>query len=200
MAAVPTPPAPPWTSRCSPGRSCALREDGVVGGGEDLGQPTGLRPAESVRDRHQLALVHDGELRLAAAADDRHHAITLGEPTGPGPARGDFAGELEARDVLRRAGRSGIPAEPLMHVGAVQAGGPDPHQHLAGARLGVGVLLDVELGVADGERAHLLQPTPAGGVPRVHARSSRATHSMCGVCGNMSTGRTRRSAHPASVN
>src|SRR6266516_7860789 len=28
--------------------------------------------------------------------------------------------------------------------------------------------------------------------------SSSATHSMCGVCGNMSTGRTRRSAYPAS--
>jgi hypothetical protein len=26
------------------------------------------------------------------------------------------------------------------------------------------------------------------------ARSSSATHSMCGVCGNMSTGVTRRSA------
>ena len=37
---------------------------------------------------------------------------------------------------------------------------------------------------------------PGSGVDRVkaQARSSSATHSMCGVCGNMSTGRTRRSA------
>ena len=34
---------------------------------------------------------------------------------------------------------------------------------------------------------------------RRYARSSSATHSMCGVCGNMSTGRTRRSAQPAST-
>ena len=36
---------------------------------------------------------------------------------------------------------------------------------------------------------------PAGGAPvraRRQPRSSSATHSMCGVCGNMSTGRTRR--------
>ena len=33
----------------------------------------------------------------------------------------------------------------------------------------------------------------AGGLSR-QPRSSSATHSMCGVCGNMSTGRTRRSA------
>src|SRR5207248_9369437 len=34
---------------------------------------------------------------------------------------------------------------------------------------------------------------------RQPARSSSATHSMCGVWGNMSTGRTRVSAQPASV-
>ena len=32
-----------------------------------------------------------------------------------------------------------------------------------------------------------------------HAFSSSATHSMCGVWGNMSTGRTRRSLYPAST-
>ena len=33
----------------------------------------------------------------------------------------------------------------------------------------------------------------AGDADAAHARSSSATHSMCGVCGNMSTGRTRLS-------
>ena len=50
------------------------------------------------------------------------------------------------------------------------------------------VLLDEE-GVDDPEQARDAD----------HARSSSATHSMCGVWGNMSTGRTRLSVQPAST-
>ena len=57
-----------------------------------------LRP---VGYRHQLALVHGGQLGLAAAADDGHHAVALGEALGARAARHDLARELEPRDVGR---------------------------------------------------------------------------------------------------
>ncbi len=73
-------------------------------------------------------------------------------------------------------------AAELHHVGAVEPGRVDADEHLAVAGLGVGVLLDAELVIADRDGAHGPGPTRA---------TSWATHSMCGVCGNMSTGRTR---------
>ena len=67
------------------GAQPGLGEERVVGGGEDLGDAAGLRPFEPVGDRHELALVHGGQLGLPAAADDGHDAIALGEALGPGP-------------------------------------------------------------------------------------------------------------------
>ena len=64
------------------GAQAALGEERVVGGGEDLGHAAGLRPVEAVGDRHELALVDDGQLGLPAAADDRHDAVALGEALG----------------------------------------------------------------------------------------------------------------------
>jgi len=84
-----------------------LREQRVVSCREDLRQPARLRPVQRARDRHELALVHRAQLGLPATADDAHHAIALREALGTRPARGDLAGELEPRDVLRRAGRRG---------------------------------------------------------------------------------------------
>ncbi len=77
-----------------------------------------------------------------------------------------------------------------MHVGAVEPGGLDRDEHLPGARLGVRALLDDQLLITDDDGAH---------EAREAYLSSTATHSMCGVCGNMSTGRTRVSAYPAST-
>ena len=76
-------------------------------------------------------------------------------------------------------------AAALHHVGAVQPGAPDADEHLARPGRRIGVLLDGELLVADRDGVH------GGGT---YSRSSNATHSMCGVWGNMSTGLTRRSA------
>ena len=72
-----------------------LGEDRVVGGGEDLGDAARLRPVERVRDRHRGALVHDGQLGLAAAADDRHHPVADVEALRAGAERGHLAGQLE---------------------------------------------------------------------------------------------------------
>ncbi len=123
-------------------------------GREDLGQPAGLGERHGVGHRHELALVDDRELALATAADDAHHAVALGEARRAVAERLDLAGELEAGDVLRAAGRRRVAAAALHHVGAVDAGGADADEHLAGARLRVGMLLDENLAVADRGGAH----------------------------------------------
>ena len=69
------------------GAQAALGEDRVVRGREDLGHAAGLRPVQPLGDRHELALVHDGELGLPAAADDRHDAVALARSaSAPGPS------------------------------------------------------------------------------------------------------------------
>ena len=98
--------------------------------------------------------MHGGQLGLPAAADDGHHAVALGEALGPGPARRDLAGELEPRDVLRRPGRRRVVPRALVDVGAVEPGRAHADEHLAGPRLGVRVLGDEDLPVADGGGAH----------------------------------------------
>jgi hypothetical protein len=98
--------------------------------------------------------VHRAQLGLPAAADDRHHAIALGEAVGAGSARGDLPGELQAGDVGRRARRRRVVARALVDVGAVDTGRADADQHLPGARLRIGVLGDDDLAVADRGRAH----------------------------------------------
>ena len=125
-----------------------------MGGGEDLGQAAGLGPAQAVGDGHELALVHGGQLGLPAAADDGHHAVALGEALGARAARRHLARELEPGDVRRRPGRRRVVARALVDVGAVEAGGAHTDEDLAGARLGVGVLGDDDLAVADGGGAH----------------------------------------------
>jgi hypothetical protein len=54
-----------------------LREERVVRGGEDLGEPSRRGPVELVRDRHRRPLVNHGELGLPTAAHDRHHAVAV---------------------------------------------------------------------------------------------------------------------------
>ena len=54
--------------------------------------------------------------------------------SAPGPERDDLARELHAGDVRRGAGRCRVQPAPLHHVRAVQAGGADRDEHLAGAR------------------------------------------------------------------
>ena len=79
-----------------------LGEERVVGGGEDLRDAARGGPVELVGDGHRGALVDDGELGLAAAGDDRHHAVARFEAADAAAAGDDLARELEAGDVGRR--------------------------------------------------------------------------------------------------
>ena len=146
------------------GSQPGLREERVVGGREDLGQPAGVGERDGFGHAHQLALVDDRQLALAAAADDPHHAVALGEARRARAERLDDARELEAGDVLRAAGRRRIATAALQDVGAVDARRLHADEHLAGARLGVGVLLDENLAVANRGGTHGCRVYSGGGL------------------------------------
>ena len=147
---------PPCTSRRSPGRSPAWREERVVGGREDLREPAGLGPVEPVRAPASRRARAPRPARPGRPPPTT--AITRSpsaKRSAPGPTRRHLAGQLEPGDVGRRArAERGSAPRALEHVGAVEPGGPHPHQHLAGAGLGVGALLDHELAVLDRHRTH----------------------------------------------
>jgi hypothetical protein len=98
---------------------------------EDLRKAARRRPIELFRDRHEDALVDSRQLCLPAPADDAHDAIAWLEARGAGPALEDLSGELEPGNVRWRAGRSGIEAATLHHVGAVETGGVDADEDFA---------------------------------------------------------------------
>ncbi len=131
-----------------------LGEEGVVGGGEHLGEASGRGPVEAVGERHRATFVHHAELGLAPAAHDGGDPVALGEALGLGPARQDLAGQLQPGDVLGGAGRGGIAAAPLQQVGPVYPCTMHPDEHLAGARLGIRPLGHAELLVLDDHRSH----------------------------------------------
>ncbi len=148
-----------------------LGEEGVVGGGEDLGQTAGRGPVEALGHPHDLTLVHGTQLGLAAAADDRHDAVAAREALRPRAEVDDLARELEARDVCRRAGRRGVLPLALHDVGAVQPRGADPHEHLARPGHGVGMLLHADFAVTDRRCTHgrSLRSERRGGRPQINS-------------------------------
>ena len=81
-------------------------------------------------DRDQRPLVGRDVGGHRAAAADPHHPIADRETAGAGAEPGDHAGELEPRDLGRRAGRRGIETASLQAVGPVEAG----RRHLDGVR------------------------------------------------------------------
>src|SRR4029079_11388431 len=89
-----------------------------------------------------------------AAADDRHDAVALVEARRAGAEADDLARELEPGDVGRGARRGGVHAAALHHVGPVDPGAADADQDLAAAGLGIRMVLDAQLLVADRDRAH----------------------------------------------
>jgi hypothetical protein len=70
----------------------ALGEQRVVGGRHHLREAAGLRPVELLGDGHGDPLVHHRQLRLAAAADQRHHPVVRAEAEHPLADRRDLAG------------------------------------------------------------------------------------------------------------
>ena len=98
--------------------------------------------------------MHHRQLGLAAAPDDRHHAVALREALRARAERLDLAGELQAGDVGGRAGRRRVGAPPLEHVRPVQARCAHANQQLALAWLGIGALLHDQLPVLNGYGTH----------------------------------------------
>jgi hypothetical protein len=99
-----------------------------------LGQRRRLEQAQSLGDRQALRLRCDAVLRVAAAADQRADRGPDREGLDARAEADDLAGDLEAGH-RRRTGRRIVVALALHHVGPVDAGGRDPDQHLARARL-----------------------------------------------------------------
>ena len=77
---------------------------------------------------------HDRKLGLRPATDHGHDPIADCEAEYSRPDGRDDAGELQARNVCRRARRGGIAAGPLEQVGAVQASGLDFDEKLTRSR------------------------------------------------------------------
>ncbi len=145
------------------------------------GRPPAAGQSSDVRDGHQQALVHRRQLRLRAAADDRHHAISHREALGSAgwaPSATTSPASSMPGMSCGRAGRRRVQPAQLHHVAAVQPGGADAHEHLAGARHRIGVLLDHDLLLANGGGAHRCKPTagresrPRAGRPGTRRPSS----------------------------
>jgi hypothetical protein len=136
------------------GAQAGLGKDGVVCGGEYLGEPARLGPVEWLRNGHRGTLVHQGKLGLPASPEQRHHAVTLLEAAGARPEGCHLTRQLETGDVRRRSGGRWVPTPALEHVGAVQARCPHSHQQFALARLGIRPRLHDQASVLDGYRPH----------------------------------------------
>ena len=79
--------------------------------------------------------VGDEILGVATAADDAEHAIADRHSVTSPPSSRDLAGELEAGNVCRRAGRRGIVPVALMEVGAIERRRMHAHEHFVRRRL-----------------------------------------------------------------
>src|SRR5581483_2379325 len=132
----------------------ALREERVVGGQKRFGEPARLGEGDGLRDPHRHPLVHNGELGLGPAADHGHHPVALGKGGDGVTDAHHLAGQLQAGDVGRAAGRRRIEPLHLDQVRVVEAGGTHANQQLALPRLGIGVVPDLDLVVDDGGRSH----------------------------------------------
>ena len=124
-------------------RQAGLGEEGVMGGGEDFRQSARLQPVQPIGHRHGLPFVKHGQLRLAAAPDDRHDTVSDGEAGHARTALDYLAGELEAGNVSGGPGRGRVPAPALQEVGTIQPGGTHRDQYLPGAGPGVGTVRDL---------------------------------------------------------
>ena len=159
-------------------------------------KPPRLRPVDRVRHRQHVLRVHGDELRLAAAGEQRHHALAR---------RHDLTGALEARDVLGRARRRRVVPGRCMRSALLMPAACTRIEQLAVARHRVGPLLDTEPSVADDHGTHRCWQDTADEAPRhpprdLHHRRRAAerrvlhrTRSGCGWSRRRSTRTTRPS-------
>ncbi len=127
---MPTPPAAPWTSSRSPGRSPAWVKSASWAVVKTSGTPPAASQLQLLGHRHRRALVHDRELGLAPTRDDRHDAVARLEALHARAALDHLAGQLQPGDVLGRAGRRRVAALELHHVGAVEPGAADADEQV----------------------------------------------------------------------
>ena len=151
---MPTPPAAPWTSSRSPTVSPAC----VKSASWAVVKTSGTPPAAVQSSSSGIGIaVRSCTTANSAWPPPATIAITR-SPGSKRPTRRPHAttspGQLEARDVGRRARRRGVVAGDLQHVGAVETGGADADEQLPVLGLGIGVLGDLYPAVADGGGAH----------------------------------------------
>ncbi len=101
-------------------------------------KPSGMAAASIIETpagtgRH-AALVGEAILRVAAAIDQRHDRVARLEAVRFRAGGGDGAGDFEPGN-LGMAFRRRIEAQPLHHIGTIDAGGSYLDQHLPAARL-----------------------------------------------------------------
>jgi hypothetical protein len=140
------------------GLELRLGEEGVVGGQAGLGQGGGLEIAQALGHGARLALVHDEQLGVGAAAHDAEDAAAGGERAHALAHRLDDAGVFEAGHVGGGAGRGGVGPAALQGVGAVDARVADRDAHVAGGHGRVGHVVNFEdfgpAGGADDDGSH----------------------------------------------
>ena len=125
-------------------------------GARDLGKRRRLDERDPGRHRQQLTSGHAHQLGVPPAREQRADLVADRPALDPVAQGLDRAADLEPGHV-GFAGRRGVVALPLQHVGTVDPGGGDPHQDLAGGGLGVGHLAEHQgLGAAElGDRDRL---------------------------------------------
>ena len=154
-AAMPTPPAAPWTQQPLAHLQAALGEQRVVRGREDLGKATRLVP----RDTRRAPGSGGAGGRSPARPAHRPPATAItrspsAKRLGPGPRPTTSPASLQPGDVSRGPWRCGVEPGHLQEVGVVDPCGPHLDEHLTEAGDRVGVLPPLQAAVDDGDRVH----------------------------------------------
>ena len=181
--------------RDADGHVVGLAEQDVGGehaehGADELGDDVGGGAEEREAAAQRLP---EGHGRVQVGAGDVAQRVGHGEE---GQAEAQADGDLLGRVGGAAEREHRAHAEEEEHEGAEELGEGGAGQRgvhgavLAAAGAGGGARGAVR---SRGHRASVPAAGRACTLPQA-TRSSSATHSMCGVCGNMSTGRTRRSA------
>ena len=165
MPIRPTPELAPWISTRLARLEPAGGDEGVVHGLQRDRQRRRLLVAHVVGgDGRDAAPIGDRILRIAAVAR-AHDAVARLDVLDLAADRLDLAGELKPEHGARPAGAAVHMAGSHDEVGAVESGRPDAHEDLAGARLGLGHVADLDAAVRQHCRFHDAKPPLAAGRP-----------------------------------